>query len=261
MKAAQKFLFVFSLIFFTACAAKNDQPQVRIVDLQGRAKSVKTRYPELNAQALASQGFSTEPRDINQPAAEVGYRSPAANAPTKTPAPKNDFGSVSAQNIQQTLQPSMPMDAARQEAAATAASPIATQAGSPKDEAIEYDLAEAKGDAAPQNSEPAVAPQKSEKKYVVKKPAKKAVKEVASKPEAKGGKKFYAQVGSFSNQASADSVLANMKKFHAGKIEVAEGEKTMYRVWLGPFSNRVQANNLIQKIKDSGGEAVLVRGK
>ena len=52
-----------------------------------------------------------------------------------------------------------------------------------------------------------------------------------------------------------------MKKFHSGKVTVSEGENVVYRVWLGPIASRKQANSLIKKIKDSGSDAVLVRGK
>ena len=52
-----------------------------------------------------------------------------------------------------------------------------------------------------------------------------------------------------------------MQKFHSGKIETVAGNKTIYRVWLGPFDNRDDANNMVKNIATSGHEAILVKGK
>ena len=52
-----------------------------------------------------------------------------------------------------------------------------------------------------------------------------------------------------------------MKKFHRGKIEMAESdEQKIYRVLLGPFVNKNQARKVVNKIVNSGHEAILVKG-
>ncbi len=250
-----KFLSMILLLFFSACLAKEEQTQVRIVDLQGRVKPVKTRLPELNAQALASQGFSTGTRDINQPVQNVGYRySPNKDATT------GDFGAASSRAMKQTLQPSTTRDSNKETAdfAGEENPMVATNAGSgTRGEVVQYDLSEAKIEA----DEP-MAVMASPAKKSSKKSAKKIAKaEVVTQETSKFGKNFFAQVGSFSSKANADATLAKMKKFHSGKVEVSEGESVVYRVWLGPITSRKQANLLIKKIKDSGSDAVLVRGR
>jgi cell division protein FtsN len=69
------------------------------------------------------------------------------------------------------------------------------------------------------------------------------------------------QVGSFSNLSRAQEKLQEMQKFHKGKIETVDGEKTFYRALLGPFANKAKATQLMKKIKASGREAVLLRNK
>jgi len=239
-----KFLSLILLLSFTACVKKDEEPQVRIVDLQGRAKSVRTRMPELNAKAMAEQGFSAAPRDINQASPDVGYRSPATMANNK----KDDFATASANNVKQVLQPSQDMELVKNEARNANAAPSNVGAGT-GNEQIEYNLAE------PEQEQRAETPKIIN--HNAKKPAKKSAP-VAQKTT--GGKKFFAQVGSFSSKGNADATLVEMKKFHRGKVEVLEGDKTVYRVWLGPFTNRNQANAAIKKIKASGHDAVLVRG-
>lgn len=237
-------------LFFAACVAKNTDPQIRIVDMQGRPKPVKTKMPELNAQALAAQGFDTRTRDLNQAPQDVGYRN-APNAANN----KNDFGAVSAQNIQQSLQPTQQVqqpivyqNVEPQQVAQNSKTDVGAGSGN---EAVEYDLAEAKGD---ENATQV-------KIFPTKKPVKKAAAKKVAVAKSAGGKKFFAQVGSFSSKGNADVTLSQMQKFHGGKVVEADGEKVMYRVWLGPLKNRAQANALISKIKASGSDAVLVRGE
>jgi cell division protein FtsN len=52
-----------------------------------------------------------------------------------------------------------------------------------------------------------------------------------------------------------------MKKFHSGKIETVEGEKTIYRVLLGPFSDKNKAKEVVKKITDSGRDAIITKGR
>lgn len=245
-RISAKFLSLILPLFFVACAPQNEEAQIRIVDLQGNAKPVKTRMPELNAKALQQQGFDTRARDINTPAQDVGYR----NIPNQIEK-KDDFATVSVQNVKQVLQPQAPKVAEQPAVVETHSSNVAVGAGN-NAEAVEYDLSEAKKD---ENPAPVTIQEPTKKS--AEKPAKKTPVEKVS---TKGGKKFFAQVGSFSSEASANAALAKMKSFHAGKVTVLEGEKVMYRVWLGPIAERTKANSLVKKIKDSGNDAVLVRG-
>jgi cell division protein FtsN len=216
---------IFLSLMLASCASKNDQQsKIRIVDLQGKSHPVITRVPELNAQALVAQG-----KIVGDPFANKN------TAPTQKDLTQNtpDYGAIQPESLQKTPRPIVAENA------------VAAN----KDQAVEYDL-----------SDPAETKKLSEKA-----PAKKAVISKSKKPAkaaavAKSGR-FSVQVGSFSNQESANQTLVVMQKFHAGKVETVEGEKTIYRVLLGPFSARKQANELVKKITDSGHEAILVRNK
>lgn len=242
-------------LFFVSCASRNDQPKIRIVDLQGKPKPVVTKIPELNASAIASQNLARDQRNFSQPNSSQTNLS-QENQASVTPqsqkqnlANANDFGSVSSQAIQQTLQ------SEQKDKKSEDGNPI-VNGGTPENEErpIEYDLSEEAGSG-----------KKSEKveKPAVKKSVKNSHKKSSGKTkyEASGTKKFFVQVGSFANRGNAESALGRMKKFHPGKIETLEGEKIVYRVLLGPFPNKTKANILVAKIKKSGNEAILVRSK
>ncbi len=237
---------------------KEDQTKIRIVDLNGNARKVTTRYPELNVQALNSQGRAYE--KTSQGAFENSVK--VSSSPTYVkkdsvaPAPKVDqtFDNAAAQ----------PQNFVENQASEVAPIVVggtvgAVQANSDKtSEVVEYDL-----NATTEAQDTVAAPTKTpEKKSLKKEKAKKSA--VKEKPAAKAAStkgKFFVQVGSFSNQENASSTLNKMEKFHAGTIETVAGEKTIYRVWLGPFNNRVSAENMVKKVAASGHEAILVKGK
>jgi cell division protein FtsN len=259
-------LILLGLVSFS-CASQNEQqaPQIRIVDLQGKPRSVTTRMPEMNAQAMANQG-----RQAVQTALPPMRQEPAA-------APQADYGEFSSQAIQQTLQPAQQQTVYVKPApipAAQNSNPSILGAATPENrtEEVEYDLAQ---DYTQENAGETL----KEAQEKLKKPAKvtatikplekkspksdsaKIGKVVPLKVE-KAGKKtgqFYVQVGSFSSVENAKQALTKMQKFHKGKVETIEGEKTIHRVLLGPFSNRQKTNDMVTRIKSSGHEAILVK--
>lgn len=249
-------LVIFSSLFLVSCVAKNNEPpQIRIVDMQGKTHNVVTKIPELNSQALASQGMQERQAQnnflVNQQAASK-----------QNVMREADFGAASSQSIQQTLQPqqfSKPSPRENEKDTANSVDNAVVVAGSgvaaSNAETIEYDLSETK--AAPQEEDEKPQVKKSAKKVTAKKHKAEAAPVVASK----GGKKFFVQVGSFTNRGNADNSLSEMKKFHSGKIEVVEGEKTVYRVLLGPFPNKAKATAMVSKITNTGHAAILVRSK
>lgn len=255
-KIFSKLILVFLSLFFVSCAMQDDQPKIRIVDMNGNAKPVVTRMPDLNAQAMVSQGMVVDRRGMNQDR--------KSSVTQNTLPAKNDFGTASSQAIQQTLQ-TQPAPEVSQIPTTNSSVPIVVAGTVPeeKNEAIEYNLSDSQTKAEAEERNPIVKTlvktpgKKTVKKIAVKKPA----KEVAVAAQATGGKKFFVQVGSFSNQGNADILLGKMKKFHSGKVEVVEGEKAVYRVWLGPFPNRIKANAMVKKVTTSGHEAILVKGQ
>jgi len=96
----------------------------------------------------------------------------------------------------------------------------------------------------------------SEEKTAVKKPK---TKPSTHKPVVTSGKKIFVQVGSFVNQAAADSLLQKMEKFHAGKVEVVEGDKVIYRVLLGPFTDKASATKMVKRVAAAGHDAILTK--
>jgi cell division protein FtsN len=241
-KISAKNLVIFLGLIIASCSAKNDpQTKIRIVDLQGKSHPVATRIPDLNTQVLASQGRLQEEQTV------IKNSTTETNSQLPNHSNKSAFSSqnlaVSQSNPSQA--PAIPV--INNQSQTTQSSNVMIGGGSmQKEQTVEYDL-----------SKPDEAEMASSKKVKFKVGQKAVVSEsVAGKI-----KGFFAQVGSFSTMNSADKTLASMKKFHKGQIEIVDGDKTIYRVLLGPFPNLAKANEMIKKIKTSGHEAILVRNK
>lgn len=245
----KNFVIFFSLIL-VSCAAKNDQQaQIRIVDLHGKSRAVHTQVPELNLQAMYMQGMSPKPSGpSNNPNVAENYsENSAAVSQQNPPQNNNDFGKT----IQQTFQPITQ----KQNQQVAANNNVVTTAGAlqDQDQTVQYDLSES-------DQTPVVEEKLPTKKHAKKITAsnKSSKKTVAAASATKG---IFVQVGSFSVLYNAKQSLASMQKFHGGIVETIEGEKPIYRVLLGPFSNKKAANQMVAKITNSGHEAIVVRNK
>ena len=227
-----KSLAIFFSLIVVACSSKSDQqPRIRIVDLDGKSHPIATKIPEMNKQAMASQGVfkeQTETFQNNLPPQQDVAQNPVATAP--------DYGVAAPDEAQKNLSPK---NAAMQ---SNSQQEVAVNAGKQPEEAIEYDLSKPEEDAKPE-------------------PKLKETKPVKKSAAAKTEKGLFVQVGSFASASNAKNTLAKMQKFHKGKIETVEGEKTMYRVLLGPFTSKAKAQAMVKKITESGHEAVLMRNK
>jgi len=227
------FFLIFLSLFFTSCgffskAKKDDQPQIRIVDLQGKSHPVVTKVPELNAKVLAAKGDQTNFPIINETkkpvqVGEIKYQNyqdqNLANAQATSQFPQGSSQLIKEENAQNDE---------------------LIQAGKKdEDQVVEYDLNESKT---------ILNPKKSAKKTGSKKSL-----------TADSGGKFFVQVGSFSSRARAEATLEKMQNFHSGKIEVVEGEKTIYRSLLGPFSNKIKAREMVKKITSTKQDAIIVK--
>jgi cell division protein FtsN len=257
---------IFLSLFIFSCSS-NEQPKIRIVDLQGNAKPISTRTPELNNQALNSQNIAVNSPSQSSHKVEVRKNSDSSN-----------FSAFSSQAIQQTLQNQSKASQADSKmiskntelAENNIKSDVASNMARDKGSSVEYDLSdipEPEKTIAPDSLEnkksedQKLEAQKVEKAKTFKFNQSKVerVKDV-NITQKSSGKKFFVQVGSFTNRFNADGALQKMKKFHHGKVEVVEGEKTVYRTLLGPFPNKEKANQMLKKISRSGEEGVLVRG-
>lgn len=277
------------LLSLAACISNPDQQQeIRIVDLQGRpARKIITRTPELNSQILAQQGNQLESNyriASAAPTSPIDRVPPSSQETANTPYkfgnnPNNSaqsFGSASSQAINETLQvPTYQAPAQKVTRVFKKVEPqqepdsdsksnadsitVAGVNDQDKDQIIEYDLnAEEDSDAVVTSAKNSASSAKKKIKIIDTSKTKSAAPKSDKKSSANG--KFFIQVGSFTEAANADKLLAKMKKFHAGSIKTVEGSNGIkHRVILGPFAKESDAKKLIGKLKSSGQEAILTK--
>ncbi len=233
------------IIFFTlifSCAKDDKQAKIRLVDLQGRPKSVITHVPELNSNLMAVQDRNKmigQVAPVSNNAPMISQKDIAAQYDV---APNNNFGNIVAKEVQKTMQQGQAQTPAVNAASTTALA--LDEVKRENEEVVEYDLSE--GEKPAKKADIAkVKKVKQDKKIVV----------------SKAGKGLFVQVGSFSSITNAKNTLEKMQKFHKGKIEEVADEQTIYRVLLGPFANKNQARNMVKSIKNSGHDAIIVRNK
>lgn len=254
----KKIFLLLSILTIFSCASNDKNPKIRIVDLQGKPKAVLTKVPDFNAKILDGQDSiqPTNPLSNNasqeQQATTIIPEAPVKNYPQS--ATKQVFDTLQApalnKNISDNSKNNM-VFAGRQNEKTVA----------------EYDLANSRDDEyLPQSN----STKNDKKKNVVKEifeEKKPAVAEVEIEKKSLESdktlaKKYYVQTGSYASKQVALDELAMMKKFHKGKIETVEAsDKTMHRVLLGPFTNKNQARKLVNKVVNSGHEAILVKSK
>lgn len=282
-----KYFFNFLLIsisLFVFSCSKNKETKLRIVDLQGKPHNIKTRTPELNAQFLQSQAmqqnqaFTTDsanstnymmPDNANAAVANVNnYSQNQANvAQPQNKYANADYDEASKNVVEKTLQTPVNSSSVNQNSvspnqansnaiiAANTPQNIA-QNGEAKILATIGQKQESEVEEVSLNESPKT--ENLAKKSAIKKSAKLAKK--SSKKVANAG--YFVQVGAFSSEFNAENSLAEMKKFSDGKVEEAEaGDKKIYRALLGPFSDKNKALNLMNEIKNSGHDAVIVKRK
>lgn len=256
------------IILFSCSLGSNKHANIRVVDLQGKAKKINTRVPELNVQAIAAQ----------EAARKIGNNGVV---------PKSDFGAVSANNIQQTIQPSFsknttnnskkqPLQTVQtdinnsnqitQNQIIEKTPPSNSQGSEPNSNIVqeesekpvkEYDLAEVK-----EEKQPEVVDANAIREVL--KPSQEVSSKItylkASNDNPAAGK-FYVQIGSFESKDNAQASLLKMKKFGSGKLETIDGDKVIYRALIGPFKDKTSAIQIMQKIKKSGHDAIVTKIK
>lgn len=203
--------------------------EIRIVDLNGNPKPVKTYVPEENAKILSSQS-----QNSNQGSDANGAMTNNSQLPPATPNPQL----ANQQNVPPSVANSKPTNGA----------PVA--ANNQSEATVSYDMSgaqvkEIKADNITNNG------QGTNKKF----------KLVGSKDGAKstaistskGQKGLFIQIGSYSVSENAEKALHASKKISKGIIEESgdEGKKS-YRVLLGPVSNQKKATNILRKAKNAG---------
>lgn len=259
-----KVLLVFTSLLVASCSKSNDNgSSFRIVGLNGESRQIQTRVPELNARIIESQSH------------QAGAQSAMPNQMPPQMTPQSSVQQpqmAEAQNSQgvaeNVLKDAMQADQGKPTYNLANNEPVAAKktednqgdamvsvgAVGEKDQEIQYDLSEGENAAKKSGKKMKL---KSEKAVVVKEGQ--APEVAVVKAQKKG---IFVQTGSFSTAENAKHEFAKMQKFHKGTIEEAEyGEKKIYRVLLGPLQNDKKAKALVQKIKASGHDAIVVKHK
>ena len=249
------------LLNLISCSSEPQKAQIRIVDLQGNFKPVLTKIPDFNAQVLDGQDSSSRP--VNN-ASQEQQSTTIIPENTQNYANNNSRQVVQNKQIAQTLeapvlnsQNKIPNDNLKNQEKNNM-----IFAGRQDEKIVsEYDLANSR-DEESNNFDNKINNNKQTKPkeiFAQKKSAKILSEDVV--PSKSTSKKYYVQVGSYGAKEMADEELIMMQKFHKGKIELAEtADRKMYRVLLGPFTNKIQARKMVNKVVNSGHEAILVKG-
>jgi cell division protein FtsN len=218
------------------------------------------RTPELNMQALAAQGNLTEEKIKLQQQKEVVQNEAIAS---------NKYsGNVGASSeaIRNTLQ--TPTDPQRNSIQADDSTIeesdiITTNEGQKSKDVVEYSLNDSSKKDKVKTTAKASAVGAAEEEVAAATTTQTAAQNVAISKKQKG---IFVQTGSFSTMQHAKNSLATMEKFSTksakAKIEEAQsGEKTVYRVLIGPFANKQKAAAMVAKIKKSGHQAIIIKNK
>ena len=263
-----KILIIFFAINLTSCSyfKKDESPRkTRIVGLDGQYREIETKTPEMNARILSSQGALSEEKkkfadmmknaqdkksapslpavvDQNNKVAEVVDNTNKENAPLVEVAPDDSS------KVQEIFADNDKKDNTIQEV--DLSDPVTSSRAIKKPIFIKKTA----------NKKGKIFVTKNVEKQEVGQDLQAPKKEVVATNSAKK-KGLFVQVGSFQDMTNAKSTLASMSKFHKGYVETSEGEKTIYRVLLGPIANRAKANVIVSKIKASGQDAIVVRNR
>lgn len=261
-------ILLFLVVVSSACSNDN-RTKVKIVNLEGKSRSIATRTPDLNLQALQQQGnnersnivivndknsesyFSRFTKKITpKKSAEVVAVS-SDNIKDNTEKSSNDFGNFSSNAINKSF------------AGQDNQLPKSVQPQPQEDlqlaQEVNYDLSTSipkeqdRADNVKEESKPTtsyVLDTKDLEKNKVNSPI---------KPKVTKKGKYFVQVGSFSRYENAKNSLKYMSKFHSGEINTIDrDEGKIHRVVLGPFVKRSDAGKVIKNIKSSGKQAILV---
>lgn len=258
---------IFVLFSLTSCQNKKDEPlKLRVVSLQGKAKPVEIKTPDLNVEALREQGKSnsySSSHYVETPLQDnraVRKTENYSNEFYDNKYNKNGFDNINSQQQEVVYR----SDFNEQNNEKTdvkyildtnskqGKNPIIIQESSNvktiddnDNQTVEIDL-----------SNNAVV-EKTTPKEIEKTEIKKEVKKIAPKVNKNG---YFVQVGAFKNKRNADRSLAYMKKFNKGLVQnVTANSEIKYKVILGPFSKRSSAQIIYNKIKKSGHDALIIR--
>ena len=251
LKTFQNIFLLFSLALLTfSCIQKpNNQPtEIRIVDLNGKAKPIKRIVPEGNAQILKMQDKEMPENNHNvnidsdlEPANKVMADNSLSQNNQNPTTIQKDLAEQN--NNDKTIASNMPFEA-------TVSYDMSEDDNTNKDETNANDTSKIKNDRLSDNSLSQQTSQPNKKfKFITTK-----TKVISNDSDiASGNGKIFIQIGFFSSSVNADNVLAKSKKISSGSIrEISINGQSGYKVFLGPISNHKKAIEILTKAKKSG---------
>ena len=288
-------LVLLGLFGVISCSNSASKPmQIRLVDLNGNYRTVKTRIPQSNVSVLASQGKLTKEEVAYKDGEKVDRKDDVAadvkgmkqiagnkyaNKPVTITSPQQS-GAVPvvaySDNEKTTIAADTQLaakdknDSEKLDLAAAADDNFKGDVSS----APTLEQAQKKNDASPINPNQPIVTSDPQNKVItiVQQKRKPTAKEVApvkeiviDQQDVKSDVKIkgiYLQAGSFFSKETAEKTLEKMKKFHNnGVVEEAVNDesKDIYRVLIGPFNSKAKARAVSSNIKASGRDAVIVK--
>jgi len=258
----KQILIILLAVNIFSCASNKEGPvKIRVVSLQGTAKPVNIKTPDLNIQALREQGTVRS--------SYVEISPPGNNRITNYDTQKNSF--YQKKYNSSDVQPDMaieqevvyrnefdkkPEDKSNKVKYILDSNnhqgnnPIIIQNNSnvkditsvpDNDKTVEIDL-----------SSEDVVQKKPKKRYIAR------VKKIQAPQVTQNG--YFVQVGAFKNKINADRSLAYMKKYNEGFVKYSNTDSSIkYKVVLGPFPKRSDAQTLYKDIKQSGHDALIIK--
>lgn len=241
------------LLLLSSCFNEASKEKVRFIGLDGKARKVEMRVPDLNLQAIEeqkkmsqSQGGNVNPQvqqvqdmpgnnaqktsnyqSIVQYPDSMPYQSTKDNNPYNGPYGNPDYGNNYEASKNQESLPSKNNNTPDFEE---------KMANVKEDESTEINLT------------------KKERVALKEKPAAAIEDESSSVSSAQ----VFVQVGLFKSKQNADNAIQKHKKFyHDGIVNTVGGSKKSYRALIGPFSDVSKAREIIKKIKNSGSDAII----
>jgi len=292
-----KIFVVLSLSLTFGCSSKEEQkPEIRFVDLQGNARSIKTRGPEANAKMMSDQSYNYNSQQSNpgiqneyleNKKNSLGIASPNNNdlmAKKNNFTPKftdsdtyiknpqasqskvenNKIVETENQNFTENNEPVVEYDLSKEDDFNN--NKIANKNNPSAKEYSEENVGESKGNELVKKSPKFIT--YSNKKNGLKATKTNDIDEDESQEEqaqyiGKSGGKLYVQVGSFFTSNGAKQRLLKSKELGKGKVLVAYNKqnKRIYRSVYGPFKSKNSALKFRDKVIDSGNEAIIINSK
>lgn len=186
------------------------------------------------SQSPAMQGSTASPANTAPPNVIQESAPPAEDA---TALPDQPAASAS-QATPESVPPAVATPPIDTPSNGSAAAPIVERSGSPSPSV------------APKPSQPSATPPATPL----------ATQVVAPVPEARAGKGWAVQLGSFASQATADGMIKSLrtKGYDAFVMPVKSGAATLYRVRIGPMKDRDAALEILRKVKEAAPGAAVV---